>query len=68
MKRKDLLSELRGLSAAGLKERGAKVAEELMKLRFRQTTGQLTQSHRLQILRRELARIKTFLTGMKSAA
>ena len=59
MKRKDLLVELKGLSATDLKTRAKKVAEELMKLRFRRGTGQLEQSSRLGQLRRELARIKT---------
>jgi len=35
--------------------------EELMKLRFQQVTGQLTDSSRLQILRRDVARMLTIL-------
>ena len=35
--------------------------EELMKLRFQQVTGQLTDTSRLRILRREIARMQTIL-------
>ena len=61
MKSKNQIKDLRALSAQELKQRGAKVAEELMKLRFRNKTGQLQQTHMLLNLRRELARIKTVL-------
>lgn len=59
MKRKDLITELRGLGVSQLKERRLKVGEELMKLRFRHASGQLEQSHRFTQLKREMARIKT---------
>ncbi len=35
--------------------------EELMKLRFQQVTGQLTDSSRLRLLRRDIARMETVL-------
>ncbi len=35
--------------------------EELMKLRFQQVTGQLTDSSRLRLLRRDIARMETIL-------
>lgn len=61
MKRIDLLNELRGLPRAELQQRAKSIAEELMKLRFRMATGQLEQTHRVRQLRRDFARIQTFL-------
>jgi len=62
MKRKESLSELRGLTIEKLKEKAAGVSEELMKLRFRNAMGQLEQSHMIGSLKKELARIKTVIT------
>lgn len=59
MKSKELLKDLRELSKEDLKKRALNAAEELMKLRFRNSTGQLQQSHRLSELRHEIARVKT---------
>lgn len=61
MKRGEFLKEIRGQSADELRARALSVAEELMKLRFRKVTGQLEQSHRVRILKRERARIQTVL-------
>jgi large subunit ribosomal protein L29 len=61
MKRTDFLKEIRGLSREDLVQRARSLAEELMKLRFRKSTGQLEQFHRLQQLRRDFARIKSTL-------
>lgn len=62
MKSKNLFNDLKALSPQELKQRGAKAAEELMKLRFRNKTGQLKESHQLMNLRREIARIKTLMS------
>lgn len=59
MKRKDQLGELRKLSNDELKARSRGLGEELMKLRFRQASGQLQQGHRLKQAKRELARVET---------
>ena len=42
--------------------------EELMKLRFQAVTGQLTDTSRLRILRREIARMETVLREQKPSA
>ncbi len=68
MKRRDMLKELRGLSAKDLQERAKKTAEEAMKLRFRKASGQLEQSHRIGQLQRELARVLTCLKEAKRQA
>ncbi|NJC96307.1 MAG: 50S ribosomal protein L29 [Anaerolineae bacterium] len=41
--------------------------EELMKLRFQQVTGQLTDTSRLRILKREIARMQTILKEQSKA-
>ena len=43
--------------------------DELMKLRFQQVSGQLTDTSRLNILRKDIARMETILAEMlKNAA
>jgi large subunit ribosomal protein L29 len=59
MTTKDMVNELRSLSAEKLSEKANQAAEELMKLRFRKKTGQLSQTHQLSRARKELARILT---------
>jgi large subunit ribosomal protein L29 len=54
-------SELRNLRAGELETKLADAREELMKLRFQQVTGQLTDTSHLRILRREIARMQTIL-------
>ena len=54
-------SELRNLKAGEIETKLSDAREELMKLRFQAVTGQLTDSSRLRILRREIARMQTIL-------
>lgn len=54
-------SEIRALSPEEIKSKLADAREELMKLRFQQVTGQLTDSSRLRIVRRDIARMETIL-------
>jgi large subunit ribosomal protein L29 len=42
--------------------------EELMKLRFQQVTGQLTDPNRLRLLRRDIARLETIMNEPKQTA
>jgi large subunit ribosomal protein L29 len=56
--------EIRKLSADELEAKLLDMREELMKLRFQQVTGQLTDTSRLRILRREIARMETILLEM----
>jgi large subunit ribosomal protein L29 len=67
MKRRDTIKELTQLTAQDLQSKARSMAEELMKLRFRKASGQLEQSHRIPELRKNLARVQSFLTS-KSAA
>lgn len=54
-------SEIRALNPEEVKSKLADAREELMKLRFQQVTGQLTDSSRLRIVRRDIARMETIL-------
>lgn len=68
MKKKEGLKQLKDMSPESMKEKARTIAEELMRLRFRKTTGQLEQSHRLRELRRSLAQVKTLLSATKKPA
>lgn len=63
MKSAAFLVEAKKKSVTELKEQARVLGQELMKLRFRRATGQLTQSHRLGDARRELARVKTLIVA-----
>ena len=54
-------SEIRALNLEEIESKLADSREELMKLRFQQVTGQLTDSSRLRIVRRDIARMETIL-------
>jgi large subunit ribosomal protein L29 len=59
--------EIRALSADELKVKIADAREELMKYRFQQVTGQLTDTSRLRTLRREIARMESILNEFRTA-
>lgn len=59
--------EIRALSKEELQGKLADAREELMKLRFQQVTGQLTDTSRLPILRRQIARMITILGEQEKA-
>ncbi len=61
------VSELRDLKPGEIETKLADAREELMKLRFQQVTGQLTDTSRLRILRREIARMQTILREQPKA-
>ena len=67
MKSKEFNIQLKALSEAELREKARSLAEELMKLRFRKASGQLQQTHRLDEIRRNLARVQTALKQKTSA-
>jgi large subunit ribosomal protein L29 len=60
--------EIRHLSADQIKVKLTDTHEELMKLRFQQVTGQLTDTSRLRTLRRDIARLETILAEAQKAA
>lgn len=59
--------EIRKLSFDEMKLKLSDSREELMKLRFQQVTGQLTDTSRLQQLRRDIARLETIVRESSQA-
>jgi len=60
-------STLRNMKPGEIETKLTDAREELMKLRFQQVTGQLTDSSRLQILKRDVARMMTILREQAKA-
>jgi large subunit ribosomal protein L29 len=62
-------AEIRAMQLEQIRSKLSDSREELMKLRFQQVTGQLTDSSRLRWLRRDIARMETILNqGLRQAA
>lgn len=61
------MKEIEGFDKGALDERANKLAEELMRLRFKQAAKQLEKGHLLRETRKALARVKTTLSQKKSA-
>ena len=59
--------EIRALSADEIKAKIDEMRHELMNLRFQQITGQLTDTSRLRIIRRDVGRMETILTEKRKA-
>ncbi len=62
------LSEIRLLSSEELFTKLSDARNELMNLRFQAVTGQLTDTSRLKITRRTIARYETILKERETAA
>ena len=60
-------SAFRNMKPGEVETKLADAREELMKLRFQQVTGQLTDTSRLKILKREIARMLTILREQPQA-
>ncbi len=60
-------SDLRNLKSGEIESKLSDAREELMKLRFQVVTGQLTDSSRLRILRRDIARMQTIMREQAAA-
>jgi len=60
--------EIRKLSAEEIQVKLTDSRDELMKLRFQQVTGQLTDTNRLRYLRRDIARFETILNESQQTA
>ncbi len=60
--------ELRELSVEELNARRRELRQEMLNLRVQQQSGQLENPARLQLLRREVARIQTIVTERAHAA
>ena len=62
------VEEVRKLAVEEIRTKITDSREEMMKLRFQQVTGQLTDSSRLRSLRRDIALMETILRESEFAA
>jgi large subunit ribosomal protein L29 len=62
------VEEIRKLAAAEIRTKLDDSREEMMKLRFQQVTGQLTDTSHLRVLRRNIARMETILRQTERVA
>jgi len=62
------VEEIRKLAAEEIRTRIVDARDEMMKLRFQQVTGQLTDSSHLKVLRRDIARMVTILRETERVA
>ena len=62
------VQEIREMQVEQIRTKLSDAHEELMKLRFQQVTGQLTDTSHLRNLRRDIARMETILKQAQSAA
>lgn len=61
MKSTDYLKSIAGKDAAGLTAELEALRKEQFNLRMQAATGQLTQTHRMREVRRNIARVKTIM-------
>jgi len=61
-------NELRELAEDELVRKKAELKEQLFKLRFQHELGQLENAAKLQTIRKDIAKIETLLTEMRSKA
>ena len=60
--------ELRDKTPDQLRDQLASLKKEAFNLRFQKATGQLENTSRMQVVRRDAARVKTVLTQKAAAA
>ena len=60
--------EIRELSVEEIKNKILDARQELMNLRFQMVTGQLTDTTRFKVIRRDIARFETILTELARQA
>jgi large subunit ribosomal protein L29 len=59
-------NELRKMSIGEIETKLSDAREELMKLRFQQVTGQLTDTSRMRFVRRDIARMSTIINELEA--
>jgi large subunit ribosomal protein L29 len=62
MKKREFYKEISSLSEDDLRAKERELAQELFKLRFGQSVGQLQQTHLLRELRQKIAQVQTVLS------
>jgi large subunit ribosomal protein L29 len=68
MKSKQRFADLRVLSSDQLSDELLKLKKEQFNLRFQRATGQLENTSRVRVVRRDIARIKTIAARQRVAA
>jgi large subunit ribosomal protein L29 len=61
------VAEFRDLQVDELRQREKDLDDQLFRLRIQKSMGQLEAAHKLQALRRDLARVKTVLREKETA-
>ena len=56
-------NELQSMTETQLKDELAKLKKEQFNLRFQAATGQMEKTHRVRVVRRNIATVKTLLRG-----
>ena len=60
------IEDVRGLSPDQLAEQLVSLKKEQFNLRFQKATGQIEKTHRVDQVRKDIARIKTVLRGKQA--
>lgn len=59
------IEEIRKMSTTDINKKIIECKDELFDLRMKQSTGSLTQTHKIHSLRKDIARLKTVLNEKK---
>ena len=65
MKKSSRLSDLRVMSEDQLDDEALKLKKEQFNLRFQRASGQLQDTARVRVVRRDIARVKTIMAARK---
>ncbi|MGA2637877.1 50S ribosomal protein L29 [Methylocella sp.] len=68
MKAKQRLSDLKVMSGDQLEQEILNLKKEQFNLRFQRATGQLENTARVRVVRRDIARLKTFAAQLRSGS
>lgn len=68
MKNAQRLSDLKAMTTDQLNEELVKLKKEQFSLRFQKATGQLENSSRVRVVRRDIARVQTVANAKRATA
>jgi large subunit ribosomal protein L29 len=68
MKRTSRVSDLRVMTEDQLEDEALKLKKEQFNLRFQKASGQLQDTARVRVVRRDIARVKTIAAQNRAAA
>ncbi|HZZ61442.1 MAG TPA: 50S ribosomal protein L29 [Roseiarcus sp.] len=68
MKRTGRVSDLRVMTPDQLEDEALKLKKEQFNLRFQRASGQLQDTARVRVVRRDIARVKTIAAQKRAAA